>query len=79
MPRGKPFVCWLDHESRTNAIALHIGDIVDLRLDTGEWVRGKFGCSRSGALPYFVKCKGRKYQAGLRSNLRPVNQEGEVD
>ena len=71
MPRGKPFVCWLDHEGRHHDVKLHIGDEVEILVE-GVWIRGKFGCHRSGALPYFVRAGRKEYQAALISKLRPV-------
>lgn len=70
MPKGKPFVCWLGN------VALCIGDIVELQLDSGEWIRGKFGCYRNnGIFPYFVKCGKVRHQAASIHELRPVKKE----
>jgi hypothetical protein len=72
MPRGKPFACWISSPGKYRDVALHIGDEVELRLPSGNWIQGKFGCSRSGIFPYFVKSRNTKYGATLLFNLRPV-------
>jgi hypothetical protein len=74
MPRGKPFVCWISKPgSKGNDVALHIGNEVELKLDTGEWVQGKFGYRKNnGFFPYVVKCDKIEHQAALRFNLRSV-------
>lgn len=70
MPRGKPFICWIDEGNRT---ALHIGDEVELQLESGDWVRGKFGYrKKNGIFPYVVKCGKVEHQAALRHKLRGI-------
>jgi hypothetical protein len=72
MARGKPFVCWI---GKGNSTALLIGDEVGLRLDSGEIVRGKFGCYRRKVIfPYFVKVGSTRHQAGLIFNLIPIQE-----
>ena len=75
MPRGKPFVCWIRKDRQAEAEALRIGDIVDLKIEDGSVVRGKFGCHRHGILPYFVRVGRKLYEATLIFNLSPVEQE----
>lgn len=73
MPRGKPFVCWISNPGRYHDVALHIGDQVEIEISKGQWVQGKFGCSRKKKIfPYFVQCGKIRHQAGLRHKLRPV-------
>ena len=73
MPRGKPFVCWLSSPGRYHDVALLIGDTVELQLDSGEWVRGKFGYrKKNGVFPYVVRCGKVEHQAALTFKLRPV-------
>lgn len=73
MPRGKPFVCWLNSPGHYRDVALHIGDIVDLELDDGGIFRGKIGCKRKGGIfPYIVRCGKTEHQAALIHKLKPV-------
>lgn len=75
MPRGKPFVCWIRKDRRAEAMALRIGDPVDLKLDDGSVVRGKFGKRRHGLFPYFVRVGRIKHEAALVFRLSPVDPE----
>lgn len=79
--RGKPFVCWLSSPGKYWDVALCIGDEVEFRVEyervghkiiNSKWIRGKFGCHRTGVLPYFIRCKNKQYQVGLIFNLRPI-------
>ncbi len=78
MPRGKPFFCWLSSPGKYHDVALHIGDEVELRLSGGNWIQGKFGCKRTGILPYFVKHRKTEYPAELLFNLRPIQSINEL-
>ncbi len=75
MPRGKPFVCWIRKDRQFEAVALRIGDTVDLKLDDSSVVRGKFGCHRQRIFPYFVRVGRKLYEATLIFNLSPVIPE----
>lgn len=78
MPRGKPFVCWLSSLGGYHDVALLIGDAVELLLDSGKWVRGKFGYrKKNGYFPYVVKCGKTEHQAALIHTLRPVLEPAE--
>ena len=77
MPRGKPFFCWLSSPGNFRNVALHIGDEVELKLDSGEYVRGKFGYRKhNGLLPYVVKCGKVEHKVHLVCTLRPVQENG---
>ncbi len=75
MSRGKPFVCWLSGQGRYHDVALYIGDEVELKLDSDEWVRGKFGHRKNnGIFPYVVKCGKLERRVALIHKLRPVKE-----
>lgn len=75
MPRGKPFVCWISNPGRYHDVALHIGDAVEVKTSTGEWVVGKFGCCiKRKIFPYFVRRGKVRHQAGSTYSLRPVQE-----
>ena len=66
MPRGKPFICWLD-----NDVALYIGDEVDFQPWDGEdWIKGKVGCKRTGA--YIVRVGRKEYPLYMTTQVRKV-------
>ncbi len=69
MPRGKPFVCWLDN------IALYIGDDVMYNLD-GNWIRGKIGRSKYSWGGYVVWVGRKIYRLYMTTELRPVLEQG---
>ncbi len=75
MPKGKPFVCWLSSPGKYHDVALCIGDPVEVKLDDGTWVRGKFGYRKNnGMYPYVVKCGKEEHQAALIHKLRQVKE-----
>lgn len=72
MPRGKPFVCWLDYQGRRNDVALHIGDECEYHdLSTDKWVRAKIGTQRDSGL-YVARFGKRVEHVFMRCSLRPI-------
>ena len=74
MPRGKPFICWLDYEGRANDVPLYRGDSVWFRLKN-RWVLGTIHC-RKGF--YKFRHRSREFCVLFTFDLRPAvsgNQE----
>lgn len=68
MPRGKPFICWLDYNGRTNDVPLHQGDPVMFNLKK-RWTRGTIHYSKG---KYVFRHLSREFCVSFRTSLRPA-------
>lgn len=67
MARGRAFVCWLDHDSKPNEIALHQGDTVWFRLKK-HWWKAVFRCLKG---KYVAETHGRRFCVYFCWDLKP--------
>jgi len=68
MPRGKPFICWLDNEGRHHDVPIYQGDSVMFRLKK-RWVKGTIHYSRG---KYVFRHLTREFCVCFITSLRPV-------
>jgi hypothetical protein len=71
MPRGKPFICWLDHNGRHHDVPLYQGDSVMFRPKK-RWILGTI---HYGKGRYMFFHRSRKFCVILITDLKPVERQ----
>ena len=70
MPRGKPFIFWLDYGGVKNDVPLYVGDEVYVK-DKNVWKRGKIGYKGDWLV---VRCGKKIVHVYMRTQLRAINK-----
>ena len=71
MPRGRPFICWLDYNGIFHDVALYQGDPVMFRLKR-RWWRGTIHCRRG---KYQVDIGRRRFCVFFTFDLKAIVED----